>query len=67
MNHISMIHALCIGRSVILDFDRNKAIETGIHNIIDRPSGSFNFCKKTKVSDFGTSERFLINSLKLSA
>ena len=43
-----MIHALCIGRSVILDFDRNKAIETGIHNIIDRPSGSFNFCEINK-------------------
>ena len=46
MNNISIFHALCIGRSVILDFDQNKAIETG--KLYDRPSGSFNFCEIKK-------------------
>ena len=37
------------------------------YNIVDRSSGSFNFCKIKQRSVFGTFERFLINLLKLSA
>jgi hypothetical protein len=43
-----------------------KAIETGRILLICRPSGTYDLVKLTKVSDFGTSERFFVNSLNLS-
>ena len=42
-----------------------KAIETGIISLIDQVAAAF-LVKLTKVFDFGTTERFSINSINLS-
>ena len=48
-------------------FTKTKAIEKCIILLKDQDQvAAVIFMKKTKVSDFGTSERFSINSLKLS-